>query len=436
MMKYVIWGAAHRGRLLYELLGKERIAAYIDSDPVKREKNFQGFPVIDYAAYKERYREYAVIITMVFGGGVTDLLERDHIFYFNVEQCPPEFMGYGLSKAKHALKEKKLSLPDRIILYGSTLYTVLVCEKLQAEGYQNISVFLPSYIKDEKRSMFSQMFPDIHLVQTCEADGTAVLLTEKVKNPESELKSAFVMDIVDWTQYVPEYHNPKIESLKERYKGKRCFIVATGPSVTFDDLECLNRNREFCISMNAIFTCFSKTEWRPDCYVILDADGVLLWQDEFYKMKDVPYKFIADCQPYVDYTQLEDSCYVYHSILDDFSIKNMLFSDDFSRKVYNGSTVTYVCIQLAVYLGFKEIYLIGVDYNYTANAKNHFTEQPELDGVFDGMSGQNRIQDISYIAFQKAKEYASNHGIKIYNATRTTCLDVFEQVDFDTLFSR
>ena len=114
----------------------------------------------------------------------------------------------------------------------------------------------------------------------------------------------------------------------------------------------------------------------------------------------------------------------------------MLFSDDFSRKVYNGSTVTYVCIQLAVYLGFKEIYLIGVDYNYTANAKNHFTEQPELDGVFDGMSGQNRIQDISYIAFQKAKEYASNHGIKIYNATRTTCLDVFEQVDFDTLFSR
>ena len=158
MMKYVIWGAAHRGRLLYELLGKERIAAYIDSDPVKREKNFHGFPVIDYATYKERYREYAVIITMVFGGGVTDLLERDHIFYFNVEQCPPEFMGYGLSKAKHALKEKKLSLPDRIILYGSTLYTVLVCEKLQAEGYQNISVFLPSYIVNAVEKEYSLLF--------------------------------------------------------------------------------------------------------------------------------------------------------------------------------------------------------------------------------------------------------------------------------------
>ena len=125
---------------------------------------------------------------------------------------------------------------------------------------------------------------------------------------------------------------------------------------------------------------------------------------------------------------------MYHSILDDFSIKNMLFSDDFSRKVYNGSTVTYVCIQLAVYLGFKEIYLLGVDYNYSPNTKNHFTDQREPDDVFDGINGQNRIQDISYTAFQKAKEYASEHGIKIINATKKTQLDVFEQVEFETLF--
>ena len=91
-MKYVIWGASHRGRILYELLGKERIAAYIDSDPAKRESPFNGCPVIDYDTYKERYREHVVIVSMVFGGGVTDLLERDHIFYFSLEKCPPEFM--------------------------------------------------------------------------------------------------------------------------------------------------------------------------------------------------------------------------------------------------------------------------------------------------------------------------------------------------------
>ena len=433
-MKYVIWGASHRGRILYELLGKERIAAYIDSDPAKRECSFKGCPVIDYDTYKEQYKEYVVIISMVFGGGVTDLLERDHIFYFSLEKCPPEFMGYGLSRARQTLSGKKLSIPDNLILYGSTLYTVLVYEKLQAEGYENISVFLPSHMNEEKRVLFSQVFPDICIVRTCETEGTTVLLTEKVKHLETEVNSAFVIDIVDWTLYVPEYHNDRIESLKDGHKGKRCFIVATGPSVTYDDLECLNKNQEFCISMNSIFTCFPNTKWRPECYVLLDADGVLVWKDEFHKLKDVPYKFIADCHPYFDYASLEDIWFVYHSILDDFSIKNMLFSDDFSRKVYNGSTVTYVCIQLAVYLGFKEIYLLGVDYNYSPNTKNHFTDQREPDDVFDGINGQNRIQDISYTAFQKAKEYASEHGIKIINATKKTQLDVFEQVEFETLF--
>lgn len=435
MTRYVIWGASHRGRLLYELLGEKRIVAYIDSNPEKIGKDFQNCPVIDYDTYKKNYRQYVVIITMVFGGGVTDLLQKDHIFYFNVENCPPEFMGYGLTRARCALKGKRLPMPDRIILYGSTLYTILAYERLQTEGCKNISIFLPSRMKEEERRMFLQAFPDMHITQTYDSKGATLLLTEKVKELEPEWRDVPVVDIVDWTQYVPEYYNDRIESLKNKHEGKRCFIVATGPSMTYEDLTCLDNNHEFCISMNAIFTCFSKTKWRPDCYVILDADGVLLWQDMFFKMTDIPYKFIADCQPYFDYTQLDDSWYVYHSILDEFSIKNMLFSEDFSRKAYNGATVTYVCIQLAVYLGFKEVYLLGVDYNYKENEKNHFTDQEELDEVFDGINGQNRIQTISYFAFQKAREYADEHDIKIYNASRKTCLDIFDQVKFETLFN-
>ena len=33
-----------------------------------------------------------------------------------------------------------------------------------------------------------------------------------------------------------------------------------------------------------------------------------------------------------------------------------------------------------------------------------------------------------------AKEYAERHEIKIYNATRGGKLEVFERVDFDSLF--
>ena len=38
------------------------------------------------------------------------------------------------------------------------------------------------------------------------------------------------------------------------------------------------------------------------------------------------------------------------------------------------------------------------------------------------------------LAYQSAKKYADAHGIKIYNATRGGNLEVFERVDFDSLF--
>jgi len=434
MIKYVIWGAGHRGRILYELLGKERIIAYLDSNPDKIGKTYLDCPIIDYSAYKAKYKSYAVIVTMVFGGGVTEILEQDQIFYFDLEKCPPEFMGYGLTIAKNWFKNKEWNFSDGILLYGSTLYTVLVYEKLRKQGYQNISVFLPSSMNQKKQIMFSKMFPEICLAQKNNLHCNTILLTEKTTDLEIDLKNVPVIDIVDWTQYIEDYQNRKIELLKDQYKNRRCFIVATGPSLTYDDLACLHQNHEFCISMNSIFTCFPKTQWRPDCYTVLDAGGILMWRDQFHKLKDVAYKFIADSQPYFDYTQLDDSWYIYHSILDDYSIKNMLFSDDFSKKVYNGSTVTYACIQLAVYLGFQEIYLLGLDHNYKKDVRSHFTDQAEPEEIFDGMNEQNRILDVSYAAYQKAKKYALENNIKIYNATRKTCLDVFEQVDFDTLF--
>ena len=50
------------------------------------------------------------------------------------------------------------------------------------------------------------------------------------------------------------------------------------------------------------------------------------------------------------------------------------------------------------------------------------------------MNEQNRVLEVSYIAYQKAKSYALEHSIKICNATRKSCLDVFEKVDFESLF--
>ena len=56
------------------------------------------------------------------------------------------------------------------------------------------------------------------------------------------------------------------------------------------------------------------------------------------------------------------------------------FSRDIASVVYSGQTVTYSMIQFAAYMGFKEIYLIGVDCNYskdnsTISADSYFDKR-------------------------------------------------------------
>ena len=43
---------------------------------------------------------------------------------------------------------------------------------------------------------------------------------------------------------------------------------------------------------------------------------------------------------------------------------NIKFSDNFAKVAYAGQTVTYLNMQLAYFMGFKNIYLIGVDFDY------------------------------------------------------------------------
>ena len=66
-----------------------------------------------------------------------------------------------------------------------------------------------------------------------------------------------------------------------------------------------------------------------------------------------------------------------HCVTDDIFQEPPLFSEDVARVVYGGATVTYACIQIAVYMGFKEIYLLGVDCNYCkgSNSNYFFWEQ-------------------------------------------------------------
>lgn len=112
------------------------------------------------------------------------------------------------------------------------------------------------------------------------------------------------------------------------------------------------------------------------------------------------------------------------------------FSKDFARGVYPGGSSSYMCIQLAAYLGCQEIYLYGID--HYGLQKNHFIGEKEYlptTGLLP-WDDEEKKRDLQIMegGYRTAKYKLEKMNIKIYNASRQTKLDIFERVDFDSLF--
>lgn len=439
MIKFVVWGAGDRGHIAAEIFGTYRIVAYIDSDPQKTGTSFYGKPIIDYTYYKNNYSDHAILISLAMEQSITEFLNKENIFFFQYNECPPELIGYGWKRAKKYIGRHRLPISEKkVAVYGHTLYSVLVYEYLVNAGYECSGLIFSHDLSQQRLESFGRMFPFITIKQLDEIDGDITIVkTIPEYECEPKLSGWNTKDIYDWRGFVPDYRNPKIAALKERYKGRRCFIVATGPSLTYDDLEKLKRNQEFCISVNTIFKGFEQTNWRPDQYVVVDVDVINHLGADIRKI-DVKQKFIADASIDFDYDSLTEEFYIYHSIFTKSVWERGLVSDDFSAYAYNSGSVTTISLQLAMYEGFEEIYLLGCDSSYSKTGIRHFNEpkqeQTDVYGATYDVARYKTASETVINSYQKIKEYADKKGIKIYNATRGGYLEVFERVDFDALF--
>lgn len=230
-----------------------------------------------------------------------------------------------------------------------------------------------------------------------------------------------------------------IRSLKDTKKGKRCFILGNGPSLTVEDLDKLKREDTF--AFNRIFFMFDKTDWRPTYYMCVDV-GVLGMNLPAIKELDLPTIILSDIARDSAGEKQENVHYLYDYSrfkLNRWGFDPPYISEDVSNHFCLCFTVTYDAIQLAIYMGYSEIYLLGVDHNYSvkADAKGRITRDESIKDYFEGLE-KTAITAMNYeattAAFEAARRYCDEHGITIRNATRGGKLEAFERVDFDSLF--
>ena len=233
-----------------------------------------------------------------------------------------------------------------------------------------------------------------------------------------------------------------LQGLKDTQVGKRCFIIGNGPSLVPEDLDALVG--EHCFAANRIYKLFDQTEWRPTYLLAFDKDIVEKEADKLASLS-LPCIFLDKvakkrCGDVGDNVHFFNKDRHFH--IRQHSLNHVYYSEDVSRRVCGGGTVTYAAMQMALYMGYKEIYLVGIDHTYT-----HIVDSRGKVTVRGGFSNHcyeeapNTYYNYQYLegteyAYLVAMMAAEQHGARIMNATRGGALEVFERVDLDEVLAR
>lgn len=226
-------------------------------------------------------------------------------------------------------------------------------------------------------------------------------------------------------------HEPEMLTYKNKYLNNACFIIATGPSLTIEDLELLKGRHS--IGVNSIVKSFDKTDWRPDYLVISDPIPLSALKEHIHQ-KDFKRIFIAKGIGKCSEDSIRFALYNYQrakcQMKRDFSGK--LYPDNnFEKYFVNTPSSIFSAIQLAYFMGFRTLYLIGQDCSFGRGEAHSDITKIKYKVSANATDSENIIA-----TFENFKEWANKNNLNIYNVTRGGYLEVFPRITLEEALIR
>lgn len=231
-----------------------------------------------------------------------------------------------------------------------------------------------------------------------------------------------------------------LAKLKNAHSGETCVIVGNGPSLRAADLQKLHEKGIATFGTNRVFKIFDQTDWRPTFYVSEDANILRGVQQEVSAL-EAEIKFIPINLKWYEDIEIPNALY-FKIDYDGKYEQSFGLSTDISRAVRCRSTVTATCLQLAIYMGYSKIYLIGVDHNFAKmiDKNGNVIVDNSIQSNFLA-NYQSDIPDLGFSIDEATEAYLNVEQLsrkmktfRVYNATRGGKLEVYERVDFDSVF--
>lgn len=224
----------------------------------------------------------------------------------------------------------------------------------------------------------------------------------------------------------------KLAPLHNTHRGERCFLIGNGPSLKQTDLSHLKG--EFTLGTNRIYLAFPDLGFSTSYYLSVND---LVVEQCAQEIQDLSMPRFVSWRARKWLTP-QENLYFLHT-----TYTGEKFAKDIRERVWEGGTVTYTALQVAFYLGFKQVILVGVDHNYvTGGGKPNETVVSQGDdpnhfhpGYF-GKGFRWQLPDLLQWedAYRLARRTYEADGREVIDATVGGKLRVFRRVEYDSLF--
>lgn len=229
-------------------------------------------------------------------------------------------------------------------------------------------------------------------------------------------------------------HDPIADRLihfKDRHRGGRAVIVCNGPSLNQMDLEFLSG--EIVFGLNKIHLGLRKFGFFPR-YLVAVNDKVIAQSAEAYRDLSA-VKFLTERALDI----LPPDPFTYH--IRTTGLKERFFPD-ITKGVREGHTVTHAALQIAYYMGFQEVVIIGMDHRFETQGApneaqrlngpdvNHFSADYFRDQDWDL---PNLVE--SEVSYRAALAAFSADNRRIIDATVGGACEIFPKRDYRQVFN-
>ena len=224
----------------------------------------------------------------------------------------------------------------------------------------------------------------------------------------------------------------RLAALKDSHKGERLFLIGNGPSLKNTDMSKLKG--EYTLGTNRIYLAFPELGFTTKYYLSVND---LVIEQSAQDIQNLPMpRFIGwRARKWI---QPQENLYFVHT-----TYTGEKFAKDIRGRVWEGGTVTYTALQVAFFLGFQQVILVGVDHNYVhQDGKPNETVTSQGDdpnhfhpGYF-GKGFRWQLPDLVQWedAYRLARRTYEDAGREVVDATIGGKLRVFKRVEYDSLF--